>query len=207
MALSPACRHFISKLSPFIDGELGPSERVEVERHVAACKDCQMRVADLRAESGLVRLGMEFLADEADFSDFSQKVMARITPERPPLMERLRLSVSELFLYQRRTFGAMAFAAAAVALVLVPLALRDGTPFGYSQEQMMVEAVTADQQAHVAPVVMTTEQGDAIIFLIDHEDQGAAGVAPDGDEDDEGDEDVKMTPGALDPQRPSGGEL
>ncbi len=201
MALNPACQHFLQKLSPFIDGELAPADRVEVERHLSACKDCTMRVADLRAESGLVRLGMEFLADEADFSDFAQKVMARVTPEKAPLLERIRISLAEMFEHQRRMMLTVAVTAAVVALVLVPLALRGSrTPFGYGQGQLMVEAVTADEKAHVAPVVMTSEKGDAIIWLVDHQDHQGT------DEDDE-DEDYKMNPGALEQQRPTGGEL
>ena len=65
MATNPACQTFIPRLSPYIDGELPPAERQAVDTHLSACRDCTGRVADLRAESGLVRLGMEMLADEA----------------------------------------------------------------------------------------------------------------------------------------------
>src|SRR5688572_1741486 len=102
MAGNPACKTFLPLLSPYIDGELVPGERTTVERHLAACKECTMRTADLRAESGLLRVGMEMLTDDVDFKDFSRQVMARITPERPPLLERLQLSVTELFTYHRR---------------------------------------------------------------------------------------------------------
>src|SRR5438874_11419820 len=101
MAANPACKTFVSQLSPYIDGELSADQRTVVERHLSACKDCTMRVSDLRAESGLVRVGMEMLADQVDFKDFAQKVMARVTPEKPPFFERLRISASEMFLYQK----------------------------------------------------------------------------------------------------------
>ena len=165
MAMNPACKTFLPMLSPYIDGELVPSERTTVERHLAACTDCTGRVADLRAESGLVRLGMEMLADEADFTGFSQKVMARITPERPPLWERFKLAASEMFLYQR---GGLVTAAATVAVVVLAaiLVLRDGTPTGYANERVAVQEVTVEEGAQVAPVVMSTDNGNTIIWLV-----------------------------------------
>src|SRR5688572_6256964 len=118
---NPACRTFVTLLSPYIDGELAPTERVSVERHLAVCKECTMRTADLRAESGLLRVGMEMLTDEVDFKDFSREVMARITPEKPPLIERWRLSVAELFTYHRRLMLTSLATAAAVAVATLPL--------------------------------------------------------------------------------------
>src|SRR5919197_410713 len=147
MASNPACQSYLSMLSPFIDGELSASDRLTVERHLAACPDCTARVADLRAESGLVRLGMEMLADEADFTGFAQKVMARITPEKPPLAERWRLAFSELFLHQRT---ALIAAAATVAVVVLGALLlsRSGTPTGYGAERITVENVRGDKSAN-----------------------------------------------------------
>src|SRR6516164_9973887 len=101
MSLNIACRSFIALLSPFVDGELSLDERRGVEQHLSVCPACSGRAADLRAQSGLVRFGLELLADEADFSDFADKVMARVTPERPPLLERWKLSMAELFTYHR----------------------------------------------------------------------------------------------------------
>src|SRR5262249_4703229 len=114
MALNPACQTFIPMLSPFVDGELPPQERVTVERHLNVCRDCTARAADLRAESGLIRHGLDLAADEVDFKDFAQKVMARLTPYKPPLWERLRVSLSEMFLYQRRTMVTSLVTATAV---------------------------------------------------------------------------------------------
>ncbi|MGA9521708.1 MAG: zf-HC2 domain-containing protein [Myxococcaceae bacterium] len=171
MATNPACKTFFPMLSPFIDGELSPSERQLIERHLGVCPDCTGRVADLRAESGLVRLGMEMLADEADFTGFAQKVMARITPEKPPLLERIRLSVAEFFTYQRAMVATAGVSAAVVALVAVPLILRGGTPYGYASERMAIQEVNVDASAHVAPVVLNTEDGNAIIWLVNQPDE------------------------------------
>src|SRR5207247_9137411 len=127
MAPYPACKSFLPQLSPFIDGELSPSERTTLERHLAACKDCTMRVADLRAESGLIRVGMDMLADQVDFKDFAQKVMARVTPEKAPFIERIKLSLSEMFTYQRGMMLTAAASACAVLLVAVPVIMMQQT--------------------------------------------------------------------------------
>lgn len=206
MAPNAACLHFIPDLSPYIDGEVTAARRVEIERHLTVCKDCTMRTADLRAESGLVRVGMEMAADEADFKDFATKVMARLTPYKAPLGERIRLSVSEMFLYQRRTMMTVMATAAVVLLVAVPFAMRDRTPLGYGSQQLMVESVDPSEQAHVAPVVMTTEGGDAIIWFVDQDAPSA--VAGEDEEEDGEDEDFKSGPRKLETEkRPHGGEL
>lgn len=170
MANNSACQSFIPKLSAFIDGELPPAERQSVEQHVSHCKDCAARVADLRAESGLIRIGLEMAADEVDWSNFSQKVMARITPEKPPLMERLRMSISEMFEHQRAALMSGFAVAAALLVVVGTVVLRpDAQPSaGYAQEQMAVQSVQTDNAAHVQPVVMDQDQGAAIIWLVDH---------------------------------------
>ncbi|MDY7227780.1 anti-sigma factor family protein [Hyalangium rubrum] len=167
MAGNPACERFVPLLSPYIDGELTPTERVNVERHLTACKACTGRTADLRAESGLMRVGLEMAVDEVDFKDFAQKVMARVTPERPPLLERLKLSLSEMFLYQRTAMLSSLATAAVLMLVAVPLLLRDNAPVGYGAERMTVKSVRSYEPAKVAPVVMETENGGAIIWLVD----------------------------------------
>lgn len=193
MTMTPACQTFVPMLSPFIDGELSPSDRVTVERHLGACKDCTMRVADLRAESGLLRVGMELAADQVDFKDFSQKVMARITPSRPPFFERLKVSLSEAFLYQRGTLVTAMASAAVVLLVALPFILREGTPTGYASERMAVQSVTTDDAAHVAPVVLETKSGNAIIWLVDQQPP-AKPATPD---DESASEERELEPGTV----------
>ncbi|HSP78659.1 MAG TPA: zf-HC2 domain-containing protein [Myxococcaceae bacterium] len=195
MAGNPACERFIPQLSPYIDGELSPAERVGVERHLAACRDCAGRAADLRAESALLRVGLEMAVDEVDFKDFAQRVMARVTPEKPPLLERLRISLAEMFLYHRTAMVSSLATAAVLTLVAVPLlARRDDVPLGYGGERMRVRAVSAYEGAKVAPVVLESEDGNTIIWVVDQEPEEAEGKkAPPP-------EDVKDEP-------PEGGEL
>lgn len=203
MATNPACKSFIQKLSPFIDGELSPTERQTVERHLAACKDCTGRVADLRAEGGLIRIGLEMAADEVDWSSFSQKVLARVTPEKPPLMERLKASFSEMFLYQRGALVSGFAVAAAVAVIATSVLMGGGTSSsaGYAQDQMAVETVKTHPSARVAPVVLEADQGNEIIWLVDR-------PAPnDPDRGAEAHEELEMDPsiGAAPSQAQDGG--
>ncbi len=169
MPTNPACQTFRPLLSPFIDGELPVAARTQVERHMAACKDCTMRVADLRAESGLLRVGMEMLADEVDFKDFSTKVLARVTPEKPPFLERIKLSLQELFLHQRGPLLAGFATAMAALVVTVSVLTRQPIPEGYAQERMAVKSVAPEQGKQSRPEVLKTKSGNAIIWLVDTE--------------------------------------
>lgn len=158
-------------LSPYVDGELTPAERVTVERHLSACRDCTGRAADLRAESGLLRVGLDMAVDDVDFKDFAQKVMARVTPEKPPLIERMKLALSEMFLYQRTAMLSSLATAAVLVLVALPLLFSNRAPAGYAAERMTVKSIQPLQNATVAPVVMETDNGGTIIWLVDEETQ------------------------------------
>ncbi|NMO16327.1 hypothetical protein HPC49_48955 [Pyxidicoccus fallax] len=216
MAGNPACEQFVPRLSPYVDGELTPAERVTVERHLSACRDCTGRAADLRAESGLLRVGLDMAVDDVDFKDFAQKVMARVTPERPPLLERLKLSLSEMFLYQRTAMISSLATAAVLVAVGLPLLMSDRAPEGYAAERMTVKAIQPYENARVAPVVMETDNGGTIIWLVDEETRD--GSSP-GSEDEELEEEIGggMSPDgagtkkparpATDAPRPSGGTL
>ncbi|HVG61731.1 MAG TPA: zf-HC2 domain-containing protein [Hyalangium sp.] len=208
MAGNPACERFIPLLSPYIDGELTPAERVNVERHLSACKECTGRSADLRAESGLLRVGLEMAVDEVDFKDFAQKVMARVTPEKPPLLERLRLSLSEMFLYQRTVMVSSLATAAVVMLVAVPLLMRNKVPYGYGAERMTVQSVRVYEPDKVAPVVMETDDGSTIIWLVD-QDTHKHGASPAKGGDEPHGDDLEQMEGApkKDEPAPKGGSL
>ncbi len=208
MPVDSACEKFIPKLSPFMDGELPPAERVRLEAHLVSCTQCTGRAADLRAESALMRLGMELLADEADLRDFSKNVMARIAPEPVPLRERWRVSLRELFTYRRGMM--VSLAGAAVALVaLAPVLLRSGAPEGYASEKMAVQAVSTDPDAHVAPVVMSGDSGNAIIWLVSHKHVLEGRAAPESPESEALDSEAhpEQLKTKMNQERPRGGEL
>lgn len=172
MSKNPARKSFEPLLSPYVDGELSPEERQLVERHIAADKDSAAQVADFRAASGLTRLSFEMLADEQDFSDFANQVMARVTPQKLPLFERLKLSLSEMFTYQRGQFVTVgAVACALLAAVGVGFKMSGGGPLdGYANPVVEVQTVEVDAAAQVRPVVMETDKGDAIIWMVDEHD-------------------------------------
>jgi hypothetical protein len=151
--------------------------------------------------------------DEVDFKDFTQRVMARVTPERPPLLERLRISLSEMFLYHRTAMVSSLATAAVLALVAVPLlASREDAPMGYGGDRMRVRAVRASEGAKVAPVVLESDDGNTIIWVVDQDAQ-----SPQDDAQDELDleETPKDEPGVgpshpaspTKDARPKGGEL
>jgi anti-sigma factor RsiW len=49
-----SCEKMESRILSFIDGRLKEGERLEVEKHLASCVSCQLRVEEFRAVSGLL---------------------------------------------------------------------------------------------------------------------------------------------------------
>jgi len=49
-----SCEKMESRILSYIDGRLKESERPEVEKHLAACAACQLRVEEFRAVAGLL---------------------------------------------------------------------------------------------------------------------------------------------------------
>jgi anti-sigma factor RsiW len=107
--------HVHDRLSPFLDGELPPHERQEVEGHLESCAECAALLEDLAAVDALAR-DLPMPTPDAGAEAFAARVRARIAATRP----RRRLMLP--------TWG---WAAAAVLLlaVVTPLTLRErGSP-------------------------------------------------------------------------------
>jgi len=49
-----SCEKIVSRMLGYIDGRLNESERAEVEKHLASCAPCTLRVEEFRAVSGLL---------------------------------------------------------------------------------------------------------------------------------------------------------
>lgn len=49
-----SCERMESRILGYVDGRLKDSERLEVEKHLAACAPCRLRVEEFRAVSGLL---------------------------------------------------------------------------------------------------------------------------------------------------------
>jgi hypothetical protein len=210
MAGNAACKTFIPMLSPFIDGELSTKDRTIVERHLAACRDCTGRAADLRAEAGLVRVGLDMAADEVDFTGFSQKVLAQLTPYKPPLLERLRVSLSEIFLYRR---GTMVYAMVATTLVLavgVPLLSRlmavGEHPAGLGHRPDLVSVDVGPDQNEV--IFGTDEHGNVVVLMGEARERELQRRRKDAGVYREEDEEENVRPASpVNPERPPGVEL
>ena len=129
-------------------------------------------VADLRASDAIMRHALEMQADEVDWKGFTEGVMGKVAKEKLPLGDRVRIWFSEMFTYHR-TQLAMSFAVAAAAVVItVPLTLKYGTPEGYGANQVRVQAVSVRDAAEFKPVVMETDTGDAIIWVVEQSPDG-----------------------------------
>ncbi len=166
---NPAREKFREMLSPYVDGELTPEERLLVEQHLQNNKESAAEVADFRAADGLMRHSLDMQADDVDWKKFADDVMARVTPQKLPFFDRLKLTFSEMFLYQRGTLVA-GFAGAAVALaVAVPVLMKmsAGVPDGYANSRVEVQTVSVDDSAAMRPVVVETDQGDAVIWTVE----------------------------------------
>jgi anti-sigma factor RsiW len=201
---NPAREKFMPMLSPYVDGELSPEERLLVEQHLQNNKESAAQVADFRAADALMRHAIDLQGDDVDWRAFTDGVMARVTPEKPPLFERLKVTLSEMFLYQRGTVVAgLAGAALAVAITVpVLMKLTATTPDGYAGSKLEVQTVSVDAESgDVQPVVMETDQGDAIIWTVDAKkvndpDAGKKKKSKKGGE--EGEEESHTTPAPED---------
>lgn len=169
---NPARDKYLPMLSAYVDGELSPEQRQELEQHLATNKELAAMVADLRASGALLRHALEMRADDVDWKGFTEGVMGKVASQKLPLGERVRLWFSEMFTYHR-TQLAMSFAVAAAAVVItVPLTLKYGTPEGYGANQVRVQAVSVRDDAEFKPVVMETDTGDAIIWVVEQSPDG-----------------------------------
>lgn len=169
---NPAREKFLPLLSPYVDGELPPEERQLVEQHLANSKESAGQVADFRAADALMRHALEMQTDQLDWKAFADDVMAKVTPEKLPLFERIRLSLSEMFTYQRGPLIAGFAAAALAVLIAVPVTMKFATPDGYGANKVRVQMVSVEDEATFKPVVMETDTGDAIIWVVESTPDG-----------------------------------
>jgi anti-sigma factor RsiW len=164
-------KKFLALLSPYVDGELSAQDRAQVEAHLQVSKTASALVADLRAGDALMRHAIDMQADGVDFKAFNENVMSRVSPMKLPLLERMKVSLSELFKYQRGPMVAAFAGAAAAAVLAIPLGMKLVTPAGYGAEKMTVQAVSMESDPSVAvkPVVMETAEGDAVIWVVEND--------------------------------------
>jgi anti-sigma factor RsiW len=187
----------VQELSAHLDGELSPAARVALEAHFAQCPACASRLEELRAVGEALRRRFESQAEATDFSGFTAAVLSRLRPSRPSLSERLSVGWEEWRTHQSASlWGGMAMAAAVLLAVFALPQTRSPPPAVDTGLHPTLQAVSTDEQSHIAPVVLKTEGGDAIIWLVDHPDRLSLGIDASVPE---------VAPPA--PARPKGGEL
>src|SRR5271163_2225574 len=72
-----SCTRMENKIMAFVDGRLKESERLEMEKHLATCGACQLRVSEFRAVSALLDEVPEIQPSAA----FDVRVRARVAAE------------------------------------------------------------------------------------------------------------------------------
>ena len=181
---NPAREKFLPMLSPYVDGELTPEERQLLEQHLDHNKESAAQVADLRAADAIMRHALEMQADTIDWKGFTDEVMSKVTPEKLPFFDRVKLTLSEMFTYQRGPLIAGFAGAAAAVAIAVPVSMKFASPDGYGATRVQVQTVSVDSDSTVKPVVMETESGDAIIWVVE-ENPDAGKKKKDGEHSEE----------------------
>lgn len=72
-----SCEKMASRILGYLDGRLNESERLEVEKHLASCTPCSVRVNEFRAVSGL----LDELPVIEPSPEFDVRVRARVAAE------------------------------------------------------------------------------------------------------------------------------
>lgn len=72
-----SCEKMASRILGYLDGRLNESERLEVEKHLASCAPCSVRVNEFRAVSGL----LDELPVIEPSPEFDVRVRARVAAE------------------------------------------------------------------------------------------------------------------------------
>ena len=171
MSLNPET---LQLLSAYVDGELTAAERETVERALAADPRVRELERSMRGLGGAVRALSEAQVAQADFSGLTDRVLGRVS-RRPSVLARLREA------WRRPWFpiGGLVAVAVGAFFALQPVAQAPRAA------GVVVQSATADTPAQLQPVVLKTESGDAIIWLVEHPD--ASG---------------NHRPGALPPDKP-----
>jgi anti-sigma factor RsiW len=72
-----SCKRMENKIVAYVDGRLKDSERLEMEKHLSACRACQLRVNEFRAVAGF----LDELPQIEPSAAFDVRVRARVAAE------------------------------------------------------------------------------------------------------------------------------
>jgi anti-sigma factor RsiW len=110
-----SCERMESRILGYVDGRLKESERLELEKHLAECAPCALRVNEFSAVSGL----LDELPLIEPSPEFDTRVHARVAAEPEP-----KASWWAWIHFSPR----IAFAASMLLLMTLWLGYRTGTP-------------------------------------------------------------------------------
>ena len=131
-----SCTRMENKVLAYVDGRLKESERLEMEKHLAACATCQLRVNEFRAVSGF----LDELPQIAPSAAFDVRVRARVAAE----------PVKQGWWAWFAPSPRVAFAATLLLLATVWIGMKDAPLPGIDQKemdaQMLQEIPTLDDQ-------------------------------------------------------------
>jgi len=87
-----SCERMESRILGYVDGRLKESERLEVEKHLAGCAPCSLRVHEFSAVSGL----LDDLPLIEPSPEFDTRVYARVAAEPQPDQQPLGIAIAQL---------------------------------------------------------------------------------------------------------------
>lgn len=158
-------------LSAYVDGELEPEERAEVEALLEAEPTLKLRLEDHRALSASLRFTLEQEADAVDFSGFADGVMAKLPARSPGLGERIRGFLGDFLGERRHRFALGAVTAAVVAVASAPFfVIRPPLPeyrlVAKTEEAPLSAGLLLAGDASAADVLSVEATGDYETMLI-----------------------------------------
>ena len=168
--MTERCLDAIPLLGPALDGGLPESDAAWVEEHVQGCSACQQRQALIAAQAAALRESLGARVDQADFSGFADRVMARVGDEeaahrKPPARERLGVWLHEAFAANRFALGAGAGVAAAAAVALF-VVLRPPAPAEKPADSPLVVAAVDNPagEAQIEALDVFGQEGTVLQF-------------------------------------------
>jgi anti-sigma factor RsiW len=119
-----ACEKTRFLLEQYFDGELSGRRATWVEDHLMDCPACSAELEALKQTRDLLQRAMREAATGIDLAQVWRGVQPHLEGSKPSLWERLGVAAREYLSVYKPLFASAAVAAA-VAVVVVPLALRE----------------------------------------------------------------------------------
>jgi len=148
------CRHFVPLLEPFRDGELSPSEVVDVETHLVECERCSERVR--LAEAMRVSLKEVVRAGAPVTDSFEERIRLALSAEREREERREPAHEAQLRMLSWRSIVPIA-AAAAVVLAYAASANNRTTDVASSRASMYQSSTPASVEKLLEDLVSNHE--------------------------------------------------